>query len=139
VAGGETEDMGHRFRKNNAARYNAISLARQKIFRDKTHGCCFNSLTADHRVSYCHDPMRCWRYKGCGHTPTNCPGKCKTSLLSKSSQRSQPLGTSGLLAMNASHHLTISSLSQRLPWIALFIVVPSALLLMLLLTVKLQR
>jgi hypothetical protein len=34
--------------ENIAVRYNAISLTRQKIFKDKSHGRCFNCLVADH-------------------------------------------------------------------------------------------
>jgi hypothetical protein len=35
-------------------------------------GLCFNSLTQDHKVASCRDPIRCWCYHGFGHTSTEC-------------------------------------------------------------------
>jgi hypothetical protein len=48
MVGGETEGVVAQDEENIAVRYNAISLTRQKIFKDKSHGRCFNCLVADH-------------------------------------------------------------------------------------------
>jgi hypothetical protein len=73
------------------------SLKRQRKFREKMSGRCFNCLSTSHRRAQCRDPTVCWKYKRIGHISSRCASSLHSAPCISSSEKASPPAASALL------------------------------------------